>query len=237
MSLNHTWINMKKVNENIISNTNIFIVTTSFWILHALYLVSEFDTLVRIVRKLLAWNKSTGSLLSLQLAFLIHHAPLTHHQSRAASALQTLKDVVFASLCAGGGGVQDKEGDNGNYMNKRDLFDFPQAFQTLAPYNVSAHSAISAGIVSEGLMPLKGWGMNKWEAWGDSVNTGGWVRGSSTNGWGVMGDYNLKLAPVWIRVCESGREQSEYIIHSLVFFLYCVTRIKAHFTSKDMQLK
>lgn len=57
--------------------------------------------------------------------------------------------------------MQDKEGDNGNYMNKRDLFDFPQAFQTLAPYSVSAHSAISAGIVSEGLMPLKGWGMNK----------------------------------------------------------------------------
>lgn len=109
MSLNHTWINMNKVNENIISNTNSFIVTTSFWILHALYLVSEFDTLVRIVRKLLAWNKSTGSLLSLQLAFLVHHAPLTHHQSRAASALQTLKDVVFASLCAGGGECRTKK--------------------------------------------------------------------------------------------------------------------------------
>lgn len=44
-----------------------------------------------------------------------------------------------------------------------------------------------------------------------------------------MGDYNLKLAPVWIRVCESGSEQSEYIIHTLGFFLHCVTRIKAHF--------
>lgn len=125
-----------------------------------LYLVSEFDTLVRIVGKLLAWNKSTGSLLSLQLAFLEHHAALTHHQSRAASALQTLEDVVFASLCAEGGGGQEND-DNGNYMNKRDLFDFPQPFQTLAPHSVSAHSAISAGIVSEGLMPLKGWGMNK----------------------------------------------------------------------------
>lgn len=55
-------------------------------------------------------------------------------------------------------------------MNKRDHFDFPQPFQTLTPYNVSAHSAIAAGIVSEGLMQSKGWGMNKREAWGNSVN-------------------------------------------------------------------
>lgn len=125
-----------------------------------MYLVPEFNTLVRVVWKLLAWNKSSSSRLNLQLAFLVHHAALTHHQGGTASALQTLKDVVFGSLCAEGI-TQDKECDNGNYMNKRDHFDFPQPFQTLTPYNVSAHSAIAAGIVSEGLMQSKGWGMNK----------------------------------------------------------------------------
>lgn len=44
-----------------------------------------------------------------------------------------------------------------------------------------------------------------------------------------MEDYNLKLAPVWIRVRESGSEQSEYIIHTLGFSPHCVTRIKANF--------
>lgn len=148
---------------------------TDFWKLHALYLVSKFDTLVRIVWKLLAWNKSTGSLLSLQLAVLVHHAALTHHQSRAASALQTLKDVVLAGLCAGVEKCRTKDVTMEITGTREISLIFPKPFQTLARYNVSAHSTISAGIVSEGLMPLEGWGMNKWGALGDSVNTGGWV--------------------------------------------------------------
>lgn len=60
-----------------------------------LYLVPELNTLVSVVWEVLSRNKSTGTLLNLQLAFLINHPTLTQHQSWTPAALQTLKDVVF----------------------------------------------------------------------------------------------------------------------------------------------
>lgn len=46
-------------------------------------------------------------------------------------------------------------------------------------------------------------------------------KGSSTNGWGVKGDYNLKLAPVWIRVDESGRAEWIHYPQSCIFPVLC----------------
>ena len=66
-----------------------------FKIIRVLYLIPEFNTLVSMVREVLAGNKSTGTLLDLQLALLENHLTLTQHQHWTPAALQTLKDVVF----------------------------------------------------------------------------------------------------------------------------------------------
>lgn len=63
--------------------------------INGLYLVPELYALVSIVWEGLARNKSTGTLLCLQLSFLIYHPTLTQHQRRSPTALQALKDVVF----------------------------------------------------------------------------------------------------------------------------------------------
>lgn len=83
---------------------------TSAGIMCILYLVPELHTLVSKVWEVLAGNKSTGTLLNLQLAFFINHLTLTQHQCWTPTALQTLKDVIFTSLCADGlKHIQDKE--------------------------------------------------------------------------------------------------------------------------------
>lgn len=66
-----------------------------FKTVHVLYLVPELNALVSIVWEGLAGNKSTSTLLCLQLSFLIYHPTLTQHQHWSPTALQALKDVVF----------------------------------------------------------------------------------------------------------------------------------------------
>lgn len=90
------------------------------------HLISDFDTLVSVVRERLAWNKSTGSLLDLQLVPFANDPTLTQHQCRTTAALHPLEDVVFCSLCREGEDLRQRQKRRGGLGGgtKKELFLF-----------------------------------------------------------------------------------------------------------------